>query len=215
MTQAILLGVSLFSIVNPFAAIPVFVGMTNGMPHATRRRLPRQSAFACFLILACAYLLGKGLLAFFGISIASLRVAGGILIFSMAWSMLQAKMHSTKQSPEEAEEAEQSDSDSIAVVPLAMPIMAGPGSISVMILQATQTEGVFEHAATIVAVAVVCVLIFLILLSSEPIAKMLGRTGMNVATRFMGLILAAVAIEFITGGLSQLFPAWTVPAVGG
>lgn len=214
MTQAILLGVSLFSIVNPFAAIPVFVGMTSGLPHATRRRLPRQSAFACFLILVGAYVLGKGLLAFFGISIASLRVAGGVLIFSMAWSMLQAKMHSAKQSPEEAEEAEQSDSESIAVVPLAMPLMAGPGSISVMILQATQTNGVMEHVAAIVAVALVCILIFVILLLADPIAKLLGRTGMNVATRFMGLILAAVAIEFITGGLSQLFPAWTV-TVGG
>lgn len=215
MTQAILLGVSVFSIVNPFAAIPVFVGMTSGMPDATRRRLPRQSAFACFLILTGAYLLGKGLLAFFGISIASLRVAGGILIFSMAWSMLQAKMHSAKQNPEEAEEAEHSDSESIAVVPLAMPLMAGPGSISVMILQATQTEGIMDHVGAIGAVAVVCVLIFLILLSAEPIAKMLGKTGMNVATRFMGLILAAVAIEFITGGLAQLFPAWTLPQVGG
>lgn len=215
LAQAFLVGVSVFSIVNPFAAIPVFVGMTSGLPDLTRRRLPRQTAFACFLILSSAYLVGKGLLAFFGISISSLRVAGGILIFSMAWSMLQARMHSAKQTPEEAKEAEQSDSESIAVVPLAMPLMAGPGSISVMILTATQTQGLMAHGATISAVAVVCILIYVILLLAEPIAKMLGRTGMNVATRFMGLILAAVAIEFITGGLSELFPAWTVTGVGG
>ena len=213
MNQAILLGISVFSIVNPFAAIPVFVGLTGGMPVREQHRITRTAAFACFVILVGAYLTGEAVMSFFGISIASLRVAGGVLIFAMAWSMLQAKMPEHKQTPEEAEEA--SDRNAMAIVPLAMPLMAGPGSISVMILAATQTEGMSDHAYAIGAVAVVCLLIWAILLSAGPIAKLLGRTGMNVGTRFMGLILAAVAIEFVTGGLRDIFPGWALPPGAG
>ncbi len=211
--QAILLGISVFSIVNPFAAIPVFVGLTATMPRHDRMVIKRTSSFATFVILVAAYLVGESLLRFFGISIASLRVAGGVLIFSMAWSMLQAKMPSTKQTPEEAEEA--GDRKALAIVPLAMPLLAGPGAISVMILAATKTDGLPDHLGAMAATAVVCVVIFLTLLLSAPIAKILGQTGMNVGTRFMGLILAAVAVEFVTGGLSEIFPAWTIPTVGG
>ncbi len=213
MTQFVVLAVSVFSIVNPFAAIPIYVGLTADMPKAAKKKLPRSTAFAAWVIMSVAYLAGESLLAFFSISIASLRVAGGILIFGMAWSMLQAKEPKQKHRPEEAEDA--STRDHIAVVPLAMPLLAGPGAISVMILAATQTEGLVDHGFAVLAAGMVGLSIWIILAAAAPIASFLGTTGMNVATRFMGLILAAIAVEFLAAGLSDLFPAWTVPVSQG
>lgn len=209
-SEFIALTVSIFSIVNPFAALPVYVGMTTDLPGPVRRRLPRTTAVAAFVILLTAYLAGEALLGFFSIRIASLRVAGGLLIFGMAWSMLQAKRSGTKYRPEELEEAP--DRDNLAVVPLAMPLLAGPGSISVMILAATRTTGeVSGHVVAVAAAATVCLSIWAILRASGRISTFLGQTGMNVATRFMGLILAAVAVEFIAGGLTEIFPGWARP----
>lgn len=205
-SEYVALTVSVFSIVNPFAALPVYVGMTGGLPNDARRRLPRTTALAAFVILAVAYLAGEALLAFFSIRIASLRVAGGLLIFGMAWSMLQAKMSGTKYRPEEGQEAP--ERQNIAVVPLAMPLLAGPGSISVMILAATRTDALMGHVGALAAAFTVCFSIWAILRASGPISGFLGQTGMNVATRFMGLILAAVAVEFIAAGLTEIFPGW-------
>lgn len=213
LTQLVVVSVSLFSIVNPFAAIPVYVGITAGMPAPDKRVISRKTAVAAWFILVVAYLAGESLLSFFSISIASLRVAGGILIFGMAWSMLQARPAPQKNTPEETEDA--SHRNSIAVVPLAMPLLAGPGSISVMILTATQTQGMLDHSLAIMATTGVCLSIWLILSLAAPIAGFLGTTGMNVATRFMGLILAAIAVEFLASGLSSLFPAWTAPVSAG
>lgn len=208
-SEFVALTVSVFSIVNPFAALPVYVGMTGDLPAADRRRLPRTTAFAAFVIMLVAYLAGELLLQFFSVRIASLRVAGGILIFGMAWSMLQAKLSNTKYRPEEGVEAP--ERHNIAVVPLAMPLLAGPGAISVLILEATRTVGLVEHLVSVVSVFAVCVSIWVILRAAGPISGFLGQTGMNVATRFMGLILAAVAVEFIAAGMIEIFPAWAAP----
>jgi multiple antibiotic resistance protein len=208
----LLFFVSLFSIVNPFSAIPAYVGLTADILPADRRRLTRQAGLAVFAILSVSYVAGESLLRFFGISVASLRVAGGLLILGMAWSMLQAKLSPAKQTPEEALEAQRAqdaqERPNMGVVPLGMPLLAGPGSISLMIIAAGRSDGVGGHLAAVGAAAAVAVVSWVILLASGPIAKGLGRTGMNVATRFMGLILAAIAVEFIASGLGELFPAW-------
>jgi multiple antibiotic resistance protein len=161
------------------------------------------------MIMLVAYLAGELLLGFFSIRIASLRVAGGLLIFGMAWSMLQAKLSTTKYRPEEGVEAP--ERHNIAVVPLAMPLLAGPGAISVLILASTRAEGLAAHLTSVLAVTAVCVTIWAILRAAGRISRFLGQTGMNVATRFMGLILAAVAVEFIASGMVEIFPAWAAP----
>jgi multiple antibiotic resistance protein len=205
----LLFFISLFSIVNPFSAIPAYVSLTAEILPADRRRVTRQAAFAVFVILTVSYVAGESLLRFFGISVASLRVAGGLLILGMAWSMLQAKLSPAKQTPEEAQEAQEAqERPNLGVVPLGMPLLAGPGSISLVIIAAGRSEGMSGHLAVVGAAAVVALLSWVILVAAAPIAKVLGRTGMNVATRFMGLILAAIAVEFITSGLGDIFPAW-------
>jgi len=202
----ILFFISLFSILNPLSAIPVFVSLTADLDGRERARLTRDAAGAVFVILVVSYVAGEGLLRFFGISVASLRVAGGLVIFGMAWSMLQARMSLAKQTPEEAEEA--GSRAHLAVMPLAMPILAGPGTISLMIIAAGHSQGVEGHVVVLSAALVVTLLTWLILLASNPIAGFLGKTGMNVATRIMGLILAATAVEFIAQGLVSMFPGW-------
>ncbi|HSM04929.1 MAG TPA: MarC family protein [Longimicrobiales bacterium] len=212
MAQFFVVFVAIFSIVNPFAAIPVYVGLTSDLPPEARRRLPRSTALAAFVILTGAYLTGQAVLAFFSISLPSLRVAGGVLIFSMAWSMLQAKISPSKHHPSEA--ADPGSWGSLAVMPLAMPLLSGPGAISVMILHSTNTVGLADDLLTVVAAGVVALSIWAILSGASPIASFLGTAGMNVATRLMGLILAAMAVEFIVAGLGDFFPVWTMTPGG-
>lgn len=206
MRDLVLFLVSLFSVVNPLSVIPTFIGLTQGASRPERRKITRQASIAVFLILTASYLAGEAVLGFFSISVASLRVAGGVLIFGMAWSMLQATVSRAKQTREEALEA--GERDSIAVVPLAMPLLAGPGAISLMIIVAGRTEGLVNHGLTLLGTAVMALTTWGLLLVAGPITKALGRTGLNVATRFMGLILAAIAVEFISSGLLDIFPGW-------
>jgi multiple antibiotic resistance protein len=206
MREFVLFFISIFSIVNPFSAIPTFVGLTGDVTKPVRLKMITQASIAVFAILCTSYVAGQGLLSFFSIRVASLRVAGGFLIFSMAWSMLQARISPSKQTPEEAEES--GERHAVAIVPLAMPLLAGPGAISLMIIEAGRPGGMSHHAGVVGAVFALAVSIWIILQASGPIAKVLGQTGMNVATRFMGLILAAIAVEFVTSGLSEIFPGW-------
>lgn len=207
MGEFALFFISLFSIVNPFSTIPTFVSLTATAGARERTRMITVASVAVFAILLVSYAGGQALLSFFSIRVASLRVAGGFLIFAMAWSMLQAKISPSKQTPEEA--AESAERHAIAIVPLAMPLLAGPGAISLMIIEAGRTSGLSDHLGVAAAVLAVAASIWVILQAASPIARVLGQTGMNVATRFMGLILAAIAVEFITSGLSEIFPGWT------
>ena len=208
MRDFVLFFISIFSIVNPFSAIPTFVSMTGGAPKAVRRSMITQASVAVFAILVASYLAGGSLLSFFSIRIASLRVAGGVLIFAMAWSMLHARISPAKQTPEEA--LETTEREATAIVPLAMPLMAGPGAISLMIIEAGRGGGMAHHVSVALAVLALAASIWVILQAAGPIARALGQTGMNVATRFMGLILAAIAVEFVAAGLTEIFPGWAV-----
>lgn len=211
MSDFVLFFISLFSILNPLSAVPIFVSLTADLGAFERRRLTRDAAFTVFIVLVVSYGAGESLLKFFGISVASLRVAGGLVIFGMAWSMLQAKMSLAKQTPEEAEEA--GSRTHLAIMPLAMPILAGPGTISLMIIAAGHSRGIQGHLVVLAASVAVTLLTWLILTAANPIAGFLGKTGMNVATRIMGLILAATAVEFIATGLRDMFPGWAGPGL--
>jgi multiple antibiotic resistance protein len=152
-----------------------------------------------------AFFLGETILWVFSVSVPALRIAGGLVLTSMSWSMLQARTSRTRHTTEEMEEAV--DRDSVAVVPLAIPVTAGPGAISLMIIAATYPNPIEGKIAIILAVLMVCLLVWLCLSMAERLQAMLGTTGMNVVTRIMGLIMLAVAMEFLTGGISEKFPA--------
>lgn len=196
--------VSVFALMNPLAAVPIYLGLTADLDANTQRRIPFKTAAAAFLIMVIAFIAGETILLMFSVSIPALRIAGGIVILSMGWSMLQARTSRTRQTAEEAEEA--CSRDSIAIIPMAIPVTAGPGAISLMVIAASYPNPIEGRIAIIVAVLFVCVLLWLFLKSARTISHVLGRTGMNIVTRIMGLLMLAVGIEYMARGLGEMFP---------
>jgi len=196
--------IGLLAIVNPLGAVPIFVALTSNSLEAERKKIAKLVVAAVLIILYVALLFGDWLLQFFGITIHSFSVGGGILILIMAISMLQARLSPISQTEEEAREGE--SKESVAVVPLAMPLLAGPGAISTVILYAHKAPGVSHYLAMSVDILIVGFLLWVVLQLVPWISRHVSQTGINIFTRIMGLILAAIAIEFIASGLKGLFP---------
>lgn len=196
--------IALLAIVNPLGAVPIFAALTSGTTALERKRISKFVIAAVLIILYATLLIGDGLLKFFGITIHSFSVGGGIMILLMAISMLQAKRSHISQTPEETREGE--SKESVAVVPLAMPLLAGPGAISTVILYAHKNTGATHYAVMAVDILIVGFLLWLVLKLVPWISQHISQTGINIFTRIMGLILAAIAIEFIAFGLKGLFP---------
>ncbi len=197
--------IGLLAIVNPLGAVPIFVALTSGSADVERKRIAKIVVAAVMIILFVALLFGDWLLQLFGITIHSFSVGGGILILIMAISMLQARVSPFSQTAEEA--AEGQSKDSVAVVPLAMPLLAGPGAMSAVILYAHKNPGVSHYVAMSVDILIVGLLLWAVLKLVPWISRHVSQTGINIFTRIMGLVLAAIAVEFIATGLKGLFPA--------
>ncbi|MFA7384387.1 MAG: YchE family NAAT transporter [Desulfurivibrionaceae bacterium] len=198
--------ISLFAIVNPIGAIPIYISLTDGYRPEDRARIIRLTPVAVSAILLVTLLSGEFILRFFGISIGSFRVGGGILLLLMAISMLQAKTSRTAHTSDEAEET--ADRETIAVVPLAIPLLSGPGAISTVIVYAYKAKGPLAYLITSAGILLLGLSVYLSLLAAPYIAKKLGKTGINIITRLMGLFLAAISVEFITSGLKSIFPVF-------
>lgn len=197
---------ALFAILNPLGAVPVFLTVTRHRPSRERMRMAFTTAGAVAIILVCSLLVGKQVLAFFSISVSSFRVGGGILILVMAMAMLHGSPTYAKSTPDETAEAEKDETTSVAVVPLAMPLLAGPGSVGTVILYADRYPGLADRLLIIGLILLISLVVLGCLLLAVQIGKRLGDTGIKVLTRLMGLLLAAIAVEFIAEGLSELLP---------
>jgi multiple antibiotic resistance protein len=198
------IGIALFAIVNPIGSVPIFISATDGWNRQQKLRTANVVALTVFLVLAASALFGEGILAFFSITIPSFQVGGGILILLIAINMLHAKQSHSKQTPEEAKTME--ERDVIAIVPLSIPLLAGPGAISSMIIAAQDSTTFGAQLSLLIPILMVALLVWLSLQLSSYIAGKLGTIGINIVTRLMGLILAAMAVEFIAHGMSGLFP---------
>jgi multiple antibiotic resistance protein len=196
--------VGLLAIVNPFGAIPLFISMTADESTSQRRKTINLVAVGVTIILLVALFFGELLLQFFGITIDSFRVGGGILVLLMAIAMLHAKTSLIRQTDEEANES--IDKESVAIVPLAMPLLAGPGAISTVILAAHKSSGVVHYLIISMGIVVLSLVVWGVLRLSPWIAHRIGATGINIFTRIMGLILTAIAVEFIAAGIKGMFP---------
>ena len=195
---------TLLAIVNPLGVIPIFVSLTRNSTEQESRHIARTTRRTVGVILIAAPLIGKPLLNFFGVSISSFKVGGGILLLLMSISMMLAMHTQSRQTPEEAEEAE--EKESIAVVPIAMPLLAGPGAISTVIIYADASSQPLDISVIIISSMLVALLTWGALIIASPISKVMSKTAINISTRLMGLLLAAIAVEFIAGGLGQLLP---------
>ena len=196
--------IGLLAIVNPVGAIPVFLSLTANKTAGQRARTARNAALAVALVLSLVAWSGEAVLGFFGIGIPSFRIGGGLLILLMAVAMLHARMSPTRHTDEEADEA-MSDRQDVAVVPLAIPLMAGPGAISLVIVDAHPLGWQGRTLLTLV-VMMAALAAWGALRLGEPLGRVLGVTGLNITTRIMGLILAAIGVQFIAEGLKGLFP---------
>ncbi|MDW9242891.1 MarC family protein [Burkholderia cepacia] len=197
--------ISLLALINPIGAVPFFLSLTAQQTDLERRRTIRIASVSVFCVMMVTALLGQQIIDFFGISVGSLEVGGGIIMLLMAINMLNAQIGNTRSTPEERHEAELKDN--IAVVPLAIPLLTGPGSISTVIIYAANSRHWYERAGLVAIGAVLAFLCFVAMRLAEPIANWIGRTGINIATRLMGLMLSALAVEFIVNGLRALLPA--------
>ena len=197
--------IGLIAIVNPIGAVPIFISLTSKFDTLERRKVAKIAMFSVLIILLISLFLGEWILYIFGITINSFRVAGGLLILLMAISMMHAKTSRVKHTAEEAEESE--EKDSIAVVPLSTPLLAGPGAISTVILYAKIGKGVWHYLIVGLIIIAISLLVFIAFKIVPFISKYISQTGINVFTRIMGLLLAAIAIEFIASGIKGLFPA--------
>ena len=203
-TEYIKIFIGLLAVVDPFGTIPIFVALTADKTKAELKIIEKQIVFTVAFVLLFALFLGEHLLTFFGISIHSFAVGGGIVLLMLAISMLQAKVSGIVQNRQEAEETE--ESDSIAIVPLSIPLLAGPGAISAVILYAHQGAN-FDHSVMMaVEIIAVCVILWLVLRSIPWLSRYLDRTWINILTRIIGMLLVALAVEFIASGLKGLFP---------
>ncbi len=197
--------VTLLAILTPFAAIPVFLAMTGGQDERFRTRTANMAAATVFCVLVVSAITGDLLLRILGTSLDAFRVGGGIVLFLMSLSMLNAKMSAVQQTPEEADEAGQKST--LGVVPIGIPLLVGPGSISSTIIE-TKRSAEFAHLAAVVGcIALVCVVVWITLRLADPIGRQLGRTGLNILNRIFGLLLAAIAVQIVAVGLIGLFPA--------
>ena len=198
--------VALLAIVNPIGVIPFFIHFTLGFNREQRQRTIRISAFTAFLVIAVSALAGLQIIEFFGITLASFQVGGGMLLLISALQMLNAK-----QAESSAEDLSDANSkidagSSIAVVPLTIPLLTGPATISTMVIYAEKTRHWWEVLVLVGYGVVIGVSVWVAFSLSGRIARVLGKTGINVMTRLMGLILAALGVEIMADGLLKLFP---------
>ena len=200
--------ITLLAIVNPLAIVPFFIHYTQDFTPQQRRRTIFISSFSAFLVIAISALAGLHILDFFGISLASFQVGGGMLLLTSALAMLNAQPAETRTTASEIQETAERSAEraSIAVVPLTIPLLTGPATMSTVVIYAEKAK-TFPQLATLVAYGVVIALATaLCFAAAQPIARLLGKTGINVMTRLMGLILAALSVEVMSEGLIKLFP---------
>jgi multiple antibiotic resistance protein len=202
-TDYLKIFIALLAVVDPLAAMPIIVSMTARDKVSELKAIAKTVVLCVTTVLLLALYVGQEVLIFFGISINSFRVSGGILLMLMSFSMLQGKISETVRNEVEAKEGESKQS---AVVPLSIPLLAGPGAISTVILYAQKGSGIHHYLMISLDIIAVAVVLWCVLRATPWLTQRLSQTGINVVIRLMGLILLALAVEFIAGGLKGLFP---------
>jgi multiple antibiotic resistance protein len=193
---------SVFFLVDPFAAIPPFLVMTARSDAAARRRTARRAAFTCFVVLSTFALAGGLIFKIFGITLPALKIAGGILLFLIGIEMLQAKQSRTRETEGETEEAR--EKEDVGIIPMGIPMLAGPGAISSVMVLMGQSPRWWEAVPVFIAIAFTAFSAYLILAAAGRIKGLLGDTGIHILMRIMGLLLTAIAVQFEINALRDL-----------
>lgn len=196
--------VGLFALVNPVGILPVFISMTSYQAVAGRNKTNMTANLSVAIILWIALFLGDAILRLFGISIDSFRIAGGILVVTIAMSMISGKLGEDKQNKQE--KSETAIRENVGVVPLALPLMAGPGAISSTIVWGSRYNNWQSLLGLTLTIALFAFSCWLLFRAASLLVRLLGQSGINVITRIMGLLLMSLGIEFIITGVKAIFP---------
>jgi len=201
--ELLLIFTSILFIVDPFAVIPTFLAMTVRDSPAQRRVLARRGAWTCAITLTAFALGGSMIFKIFGITIGAFKIAGGVLIGLNALDMVQARRSQQRETP--VETAEGIEKDDIGIMPLGVPMLAGPGAISTVMVLALGAKSPEATAAVYGSILLTAVITYLVLSAATLIERRLGQTGMRILTRLMGLVLSAIAVQFIIDGIKLSF----------
>ncbi len=193
---------SIFFLVDPFAALPTFLAVTAGADDRRRRSMARKASLTAWVVLSAFSLAGQYLFHLFGITLPAFEIAGGIILLLIGLDMLQAKRSPTHETQEDAAEA--AEKDDAGIVPLGVPMLAGPGSITSVMVLVGQVKTWWQMAAILGSILVTAVICFLVLGNSDKVARALGDTGIRILVRVMGLLLVALAVQYFVNGLVDL-----------
>ena len=193
---------SIFFLVDPFAALPTFLAVTAGADRQQRKAMARKASLTAWVVLSAFSVAGKYLFQIFGITLPAFEIAGGVILLLIGLDMLEAKRSATQESSEEAEEA--ASKEDAGIVPLGVPMLAGPGSITSVMVLVGQVQRWWQMASILVAILVTAVICYLVLGNSDRVAKALGETGIRILVRVMGLLLVALAVQYFVNGMVDL-----------
>lgn len=201
-TFAILVFTAFFTIINPLGTMPIFMTMTSTLSKQRRKQTAKKATIVAFFTIIAFAFSGQILFNFFGISVNSFRIVGGVIFFTMGWDMLQARLGTLKHT--EDEEKIDAYVDDISITPLAIPMICGPGAITNAIILMEDSQDVTHKSILIAVIAFVLLLTYLILIGASKITDRLGETGNKVMMRLMGLIVMVIAVEFFFAGLKPI-----------
>lgn len=192
---------ALFSVINPLGTLPIFVGLTQENSHQERSKISLFTSINVLVILVISFIVGRYILHFFGISIESLRIAGGLIITTSGFALLTGSFSKHKGMEKQRVKDDAFQREAVALTPLAIPMLAGPGSISLLIGLYEQYDLIAQKIIVISAILAVCIATFLMLRCSHYIVKFLGASGINAISRIIGFIVIAIGIEYISSSV--------------
>ncbi len=196
---ALLTLTSIFFLVDPFAVIPLFLAVTSDASAAERRRVALRATLTCAIILCAFALAGSLIFKLFGITLPAFKIAGGIILLQIGVDMLQAKQSGQRSTPEETEEGTAKEDASI--IPLGMPMLAGPGAISTVMVLIGESHTMWRRGVVYAAILITSFAAYLVLAGAGRVRRYMGETGIRILMRLMGLLLVALAVQFIANGL--------------
>lgn len=201
---AVLALSSIFFLVDPFAAIGSFLAITENADEARRKRMARKAAITCFIVLTSFALAGQFIFRMFGITLPAFEIAGGLILLLIGLDMLQAKRSATQEASGDTEEA--SHKEDAGIVPLGIPMLAGPGAISSVMVLVGQVPNFWrwEMGAILGSIALTCLISYWVLAGASRVRAVMGETGIRILVRIMGLLLVALAMQFFVNGLTDL-----------
>jgi multiple antibiotic resistance protein len=193
---------SIFFLVDPFAALPTFLAVTAGSDDARRRRMAWKASMTALIFLSAFAVGGQYIFRMFGITLPAFEIAGGIILLLIGLDMLEAKRSATQESSEEATEA--AIKEDAGIVPLGIPMLAGPGAITSVMVLVGQAQTRWQMAAILISIFITAVVCYLVLGNSDRVARTLGDTGVRILVRIMGLLLVALAVQYFVNGIADL-----------